>query len=694
MSAKRKVEDFILEIGAEEIPSSYLKPASEQMLEEFSDFLNENSIDSGKIGVYYTPRRLTIFAYDLSTHQKERKVQTVGPPLKFAYKDGKPTPALIGFAKSCGVRLAEIKTVKLERGEYIAAERVEKGIPTKKLLKEFLPEFITKINFPKSMRWGRKKLRFARPIRWLLALYGSKVIDFTIDGLKSNRFTYGQRFLSSKRVLIRNLKEYKKKLKNDFVIVSQHERMSIIKTEIEKKTKKMGGRVLEDRELLDEVSNLTEYPKVIVGKVERLFLDLPKDVIVAAMKEHQRYFSVVDAKGNLLPYFVAIVNGGPKDFRNIIRENENILAARLSDAKFYWEVDSKLPLSKRVEELKGIIWQEGLGNLYEKTERLVALADSVSSILPKKSQILKRAALLSKADQVTSMIRDGKEFTKLEGKIGKEYALLSGEEKDVAEAIYEQYLPRYSGDELPKTKEGALLSIIDKLDTIVGFFIVGNIPSGSADPFGLRRLASGIISILLDKSFEISLKILLSESLRIYKKETDEIKNSLYNFFKYRIKCFFEDLNFRYDLVDAVLETDFDDVNDVKLKIEALEDLRSSANFEKLVIGQKRVANILKGVSPPPPVEPSVFTEEGERNLYEKVKEIEPKFFESINGKDYKKSLNQLLALRKPIDRLFDEVLIMTEDENLRTNRLALVRYAAELFKKVADFSKVVLEGD
>lgn len=693
-----KFADFLIEIGTEEIPSSYLPPASNQMRKNFEKFLKENSLTASKVITLYTPRRLALLVKKLSSHQKDRPLKILGPPSKLCFdEDGNPTQMLKGFAISQGVKPNQVKVTRTEKGEYVYIEKLKKGKATSTVLREYLPSLIKSITFPKSMRWLGDDFRFARPIRWILALYDGKVIRFTLASVKSGNYTWGHRILCNRKILVRTPSEYLQKLKRAYVIVDPAERLAKIKSGIEKQASQAGGTPLMDEELLREVNNLVEYPISVLGSFDRAYLRLPKEVVVTAMKVHQRYFGIIDKKGKLLPYFIAVVSGDKGHIGDIVDGNERVLQARLADALFYWDTDRKIPLFDRIDSLKRVVWLEGLGSLYDKTERLVGLGTFMASTLkPDIIPVVERAAWLSKTDLVTSMIKDGKEFTTLEGKIGMEYALQSGESKDVAIAIYEHYLPRYPGDLLPKTFEGAILAVADKLDTVVGGFIAGFVPTGSQDPQGLRRHALGIISIIAERSLRVSLTALVDESLKAFENQNllkeKTIREDILNFFKTRIENWLEEEGFRYDLVDAVLSTRYDDPTDVKKRVNALNELRSSPDFIKLAIAQKRVANILKDQSKPPPVKKSLLLEEAECQLFSALRKLEPDYFRAIRKGEYRKALRQLLSLRAPIDRLFDEVLIMTEKQELRMNRLALVKYAKDLFNEIGDLSKIVIE--
>ncbi len=693
-----KFADFLLEIGTEEIPSSYLSPAGDQMRQDFETFLSENSLAAARVTTLYTPRRLTLVAKKVPFRQKDVTVQILGPPARLCFdKEGRPTETLTGFAKSHRVKVDAVRTTKTKKGEYVCVEKLKRGRTTPVVLKEYLPTFIKNISFPKSMRWLKNDFRFARPIRWILVLYGEKTITLSVASVKSARFTYGHRILHPGRIRVRNPEDYVWKLKQACVIVDPSERLSRIEFCIDEKAAQVGGKAVMDDELLSEVNNLLEYPVCTLGRFDSTYLRLPMEVVLTAMKVHQRYFGVVDKKGGLIPYFIAVVSGDKKHLKEILDGNERVLQARLADALFYWDADRKVPPGDRIDSLKNVVWLEGMGNLYDKTERLAGLAALVASGLEfREISVVERAAWLSKTDLLTSMIKDGKEFTTLEGKMGMEYALQSGENKDVAIAIHEHHLPKYPGDSLPETPQGTILAIADRIDTVVGGFIAGHKPTGSQDPQGLRRRAMAVISIIAEKHLSLNLATLIDKSINLFERQnfvrTGSPRDEILRFFRNRVENWLQEEGFRYDLVEAVLSAKCADPFNAKMRVAALDELRGSADFIKLVIAQKRVANILKDQPEPPPLTDSLFSEEAERQLFLAIKKTEPEYRKFSREGNYRGALQQLLSLRAPIDRLFDEVLIMTKNKNLRMNRFALLKYTRTLFSEIAVLSKIVIE--
>jgi glycyl-tRNA synthetase beta chain len=494
-------KDFLLEIGTEEIPASFLVSAEMQLRERMIGFLRDKKISYGEITSFSTPRRLSLFIRELTAKQEGREIEILGPSKKASSMD------INGFAKAHGVSASRLTLKETKRGEVYCYLKRESGKTSVELLKDFLPDLIQRMEFSRAMWWEASKIRFARPIRWILVLYGENPILIKVCGIQSSRKSFGHRFLHPKPFLLKKPNQYVKTLEKYGVFVDRKTRKEKILAEIDSKTKRVKGKALLDTDLVEEVTDLVEYPFAVLGKFESKFIKLPKDVIITAMKSHQRYFAVVNNQGNLLPYFIAIANIKNQSMDAIRKGNESVLSARLEDASYYWEEDKKKGISEMAEGLKGVVWQENLGTLYEKTQRVKWVAGEIASKLNGIDQeVLNRAAYLSKADLLSSMIRGGKEFTQLEGVMGREYALASGESQKVADSIYEHTLPRFSGDDLPQSLEGSLLSIVDKMDTIVGCFINRKIPTGSEDPYGLRKLGNAIVEILTEREIHLSFK--------------------------------------------------------------------------------------------------------------------------------------------------------------------------------------------
>jgi glycyl-tRNA synthetase beta chain len=696
-----EMKPFLLEIGTEEIPASYLRPAAEEMGRGLTSFLDQSGIDHGETKVYYTPRRLAVLIRDVASKQKDSVVVTTGPPVSAAYDNaGNPTKAATGFARAHGIDVKKLERRETPKGQVLAVVEKKKGRGTSSLLAEYIPGLLASLSFPRSMSWEPSRFRFARPVRWIVALLGERVVSFTVAQVKSGSRTRGHRFLSPAPRKIENPLRYEEILRQKHVIADAEKRKNLIASMVRDSAGKKNGSAIDDPDLLEEVNGLVEEPNPILGTFDEKYLKLPKDVVVTAMREHQRYFSLVEGSGKLLPCFVAIANGKTKNDRAVRKGYEDILVSKLEDASFHWQEDTRQKLAEMTGGLKEVVWQENLGSLYDKCERLVELAKHLAlRIENADSKAAERAAFLCKADLVSNMVRDGKEFAKLQGVMGREYAIVSGEDKKVATAIYEHYLPRFPGDLLPRTPEGAIVSVADRLDSIVGSFINGKVPTGSEDPYGVRRLANGMIAVIVDGGHHIPLTSVLSVDIGLFESgfpqssfDRNQLGCSLFSFFKTRMDAFLWDKGISHDVTDAVMSLGLDDFSDVLKRAQTISGFKQSEEFKRLALGQKRVANILKGVETGATVDESMLAEDEEKRLFAVTRDIEEELESSIDDHDYGRALKILLSLRDPIDSFFDKVLVMTDDRPLRENRLALVEYVWERFNSLADFSKILTE--
>ncbi len=713
------MKDLLIEIGTEEIPASFLAPASETLKEQFCKFLKESRISFSKTKSFYTPRRLTLLLYNVSEKQKQEILEVQGPPKKYAFDEqGRPTKVAIGFANSHKHKVKDLYTKQTPKGEYVFLKKKAEVKTITQLLKDNLSELIANLQFPKTMRWGEDKLRFARPIRWVTLVYGTKPISVTIAGLKSSQYSQGHRNNRITKVKIANVKHYEKILKKYDVIVDAEARKQYIKKQLTVLTKKVKGKAIEDEELLQETTNICEIPNPILCEFRPEFLNLPAPVLITALKTHTRSFAVTEeimpqrhrehgeklkessvpsvpswqSKGeSLLPYFIAITNTPKCDVKQVRYWYEQAVESRLEDAKFFYNEDIKVGLENRVEQEKKVVWIEGLGTLFNKTSRLERLVFVIGQRIPNvNNSSLLKAAFLSKGDLLTNMVRE-KEYTFLQGVIGGIYTKATGESDLVAKIITEHYLPKSFDDKLPETVEGSILSVADKIDNIVGAFIVNAVPTGSFDPLGLRRQAMAIGSICLNKRFFLNLEEIIELSFEYFAvEENQNLLKTIKGFFRERLNALLLDRNIRYDIANAVLAVGSINVLDIYERAQALAEFRKQAEFEPLVIGQKRVNNILKGVTESFVVHENLFKETAEQNLYQQAKSIESALQAGITRRDYKKALELLLSLRPAIDNLFDQVLVMTDEEQLKNNRLGLLQYIKLLFIKVADLSEIV----
>ncbi|HQM44760.1 MAG TPA: glycine--tRNA ligase subunit beta [Smithellaceae bacterium] len=687
--------ELLFEIGTEEIPAGFLSKAVVDMEEIIHKILTEKRIGHKGVRCLATPRRLILSIAHVSPKQEDQLIEKLGPAKKTAFdENGQPTKAALGFARGQGVDVAQLETVVTEKGEYLGARKTISGQPTAELLPEILKNFLLSIPFRKSMRWAAYDLRFARPVHWLLALYDGKVVPLKIEDIESGNSSRGHRFMSPNSFAVSGLADYLSKAKERFVIADPDERKKRILEEAQQAAEAVGGKLFYTEDLLETVAFIVEYPVIVRGSFDENYLRLPKDVLTTTMISHQKYFPVVNGEGNLLPYFIAVSNTPARDLDVVSRGNERVLRARLADAAFFFEEDKKIPLENRVESLKKVVFHTLLGTSHKKVLRFRKLAVKIAAkVKPSVKKNVERAALLAKADLESLMVG---EFSELQGIMGREYALIAGEKPEIAHAIYEHYLPVVAGGDLPQSDEGAIVGIADKIDTIVGFFAVGLPPSGTADPYALRRQALGIINIILSRSYALPLHFLIEECLialkDVLKKPDKDIQKEILEFFRGRLQNLLISQGFAYDTVDAVLAADLDDLVTVKKKVEALQNFRSNPEFEPLSIAFKRVDNILKDFSGGQ-VDINLLSHEAEIQLFSALDSIRTRVEKGIAEKDFQAALNKLAALRPPVDGFFEQVMVMDKDEKIRFNRLSLLADISALFHQIADFSKIVTAG-
>jgi glycyl-tRNA synthetase beta chain len=682
---------MLLEIGTEEIPSSFIPWALEGMQEIMRKEMETQGVGCGEMQVMGTPRRLTLCA-ELEDQQFPLESERIGPPKSIAYdSQGRPTKAALGFAHKEGVRVEALEVIKTEKGEYLCVHKHEQGRDTSSILTEVLPRLIAAIPFPKSMRWADGELRFARPIHWIMAIFDNEVVPFTVDSIKSNHLTRGHRFLHPDAFAVKGLKDYQEGLRKACVIVDPHERQELIFREVGEAAREAGGTPLENKQLLDEITYLVEYPVALCGSFDKEYLALPREVLITAMQHHQRYIPVVNKKGNLLASFVAVSNTRPREIEVVRKGNERVLRARLADAQFFFKEDQRITLEGRVEKLKGVIFQAKLGSSYEKVMRIQDLAGQLAEELaPEVKEIVIRGAFLCKADLVTEMVG---EFPQLQGVMGREYAILGGEEAVVAQVIFEHYLPRFAGDELPASSAGAMVSIADKMDTVTGCFGVGLIPTGTSDPFALRRQTIGVINIILGKGYRLSLRKVIEMALELLQGKIErpprDVLADCLTFFEGRFVALLVSQGCPADVVEAVLAVQGDDLVDARARVEAVTRFRVAPEFEPVTVAFKRVANILKGIDRIGKVDTAWFEAPEEGDLHNKYQAIEKKLAKAIKERAYEKALAELAKLLIPVNAFFDHCMVMAEDQKLRANRLALLGEIAGLFSQMVDFSRL-----
>lgn len=690
--------DLLLEIGTEEIPARFMGSALRQLKELAETGLKEARLDYGTVATYGTPRRLCLYVTGLAESQAELVKEVKGPAKKAAFDaGGNPTKAAQGFAKSQGVAVEDLVVKTVGNGEYVFATVREESKPAAVILPELLLNFIKKLSFPKPMRWADKEFRFARPIHWLVALLADQVIPFSLEGITSDRVTYGHRFLAPEPISLPSAADYFEALEKAYVIVDQHRRKQMIVEQIEVLGEQEKGRVEVDPDLLEEVTQLLEYPTAFVGSFPQEYLELPEEVVITPMKEHQRYFPVRSQDGKLLPRFVAVRNGDARSLELVREGNEKVLMARLTDAHFFYREDLKEPLDKKVEKLKEIVFQEKLGTLWEKTQRVQKLAVILAQQLGWPAETaaqVQRTAYLAKADLVTNMVY---EFPELQGIMGGYYALAT-EDHAVAEGIREHYLPRFSGDAVPTGQTGIAVSIADKVDTITGCFLAGLIPTGSQDPYALRRQALGITHIILEHQLPVSIKELTLASVKLYEDKLgqrvdEELWASILAFYRQRLEnILHEEIGYAHDLVNAVLEVGADCPFDALKRAEALAGFMEKDTFEALNTAFTRAFNLAKNAGTGA-VDTAYLEEPAEQELHQNIQTVKRLTEKHLAAGNYGGILEVLATLREPIDRFFDQVMVMVEDENVKRNRLALLYNVVELARTVADFSKIAGRG-
>ena len=685
-------KDLLFEIGTEEIPAKFLPGIINELEKIASEQLATALITFKNIDVYATPRRLSLLVWEMLEVQTEKTVENKGPAIKIAYmEDGSLSKAALGFARGQGVAAQSLK----ERDGYLYAEKTMGGQAVAKFLPEILNNILNSLVFPKSMRWSDLDFRFVRPIHWFVALFGDEMIPFESARVVAGKHSYGHRFLSDGSIEIKNAAHYKQVMKDNFVIVDQDERRIEIKKQIKAVAEQLGGQIAIDEELLEEVVHLVEYPTALSGRFDEEFLQLPKEAVVTPMREHQRYFPVLSSDGRLLPYFITVRNGDSHNLSIVAQGNERVLRARLSDAAFFFNEDKKQTLESRLEKLKTVVFQEGLGSIYDKSQRLRALAAYISETTCFKDIVdmekLDRAAQLCKADLVTGMVG---EFAELQGVMGREYALLDGEDKLVAEGIFEHYLPRFAGDILPQTYTGRLVGLADKIDNITATFSRGLIPTGSQDPYALRRQAIGIINMLQESGYSLSLSAILAKSMELLNVEAgsrEKITMQIMEFFLLRVKNILTNEGIRYDLVDAVLAVGIDDIAQVFARARAM--AAFAQDGEKMLLATQaltRVINISKQPLTEIKVEEKLFADIAEKELYKELRDLQGKAELFFQNREYQEALDCVAQLAQPINAFFDSVMVMVEDEQVKNNRLSLLKEIAAFSLSVADLSCIV----
>ncbi len=708
---------FLIEIGTEEIPARMVRQAADDLAEALSGSLREARLDPGPdreldVQRYATPRRLAVLALGLRERQPDRQEELIGPPVKTAYDAaGKPTRAAEGFARAQGARVDDLRRVATPRGECVMLTRTARGRAAAEVLAEIVPSLVSAMTFPKTMRWGAGEHRFVRPIHSVLALLDERVVDLSIAGVRSGRETFGHRVDGGARLTVRRPADYLETLRAHHVLADIAARRAAIEAQLGRAASAAGGRIVPppgraaaegDPDLLEEVTHLVEWPTVIAGEFDAAFLDLPAEILVTSMRHHQKYFSLQDAGGRLLNRFLAVANCVGDRSGAVRRGNEWVLRARLADARFFWEEDRRHRLEEHGATLDRVTFHEKLGSYARKTARLARLVPPLAEAfaaagLSPNAGAAERAAALCKNDLCTQMV---KEFPELEGIVGGLYARADGLPEPVAAAVYGHYLPRGGDDPLPRTPEGAIVSLADRLDTQAGIFLLGIVPTGSRDPYGLRRSVQGACRILMENRVRLPLRRTLDRALDGYADPApegavprDQALGALLEFYRGRLQHLGETASLRPDSVRAALAASADDPSDARLRMAALDALRARQGLEPLAQAHKRIKNILPD-RPGGTFDPAGLREEAEKALHRSLEEARPGIEAAAGRGDYLGALQQIARLGPPLERYFKDVMVMAEDPALRANRLALLRSIGELFTRVGDFSEIVLEGE
>jgi len=710
--------DFLLEIGCEEIPARMIDAAQSELTVRVGELLEREALGlpAGVSAPVTTPRRLSVMA-TIADHQMDITGQVTGPAVNVAFKDGQPTPAAHAFARKAGVEVSQLQKVATPKGEYLAAKITRKGRRATEILAESLAKEISSIHWPKNMYWHKPSERFVRPVRWLVAMLDSEVIPLAFAGIQAGNQSQGHRSLAGGWVPVPNAAAYVEQLRAAKVL-GRVEREQQIRKALDAAARTIpGARWREDKGLLETVVNLTEFPFAVLGNFDREFLELPEEVLVTVMRDHQKYFAIEDTNGKLFPHFLAVLNtdGDPK---GIIRHgHERVLRARFNDARFFWQTDQKHPLRERVQWLKHVTFQKDLGSYYEKTKRVQRLCSWLSELIRQGGRqirpgVIHKAALLAKADLTTELV---KEFTELQGIVGGLYArvqqldrdMADGTRRAIADAIYDQYKPQSMEDSAPRTVEGAVLAIADKADSIAGMFALGLQPTGSKDPFALRRQANGIVKTIAEHKLALSLSQLFTDAREAYRNSGAEKKFSakvdfagaVRDFFRERLEFYLRDvLAYKYDVVNAVLAAGSDDVVDAVARARAVAKVRASADFESISVAFKRIKNILRqasetGKRAASAIECVAFQEPSERDLASLIPQVAKRVDELRGKHEYEAALVEISKLRPAVDLFFDKVMVMVDDERVRASRLALLQTLLENFSTIADFSDIVTEG-
>ncbi|MGC9361439.1 MAG: glycine--tRNA ligase subunit beta [Candidatus Syntrophosphaera sp.] len=695
------MRDFLLEIGVEEMPATHLGLATEFIRDSFISLMREANLTYDSLKVSSTPRRFFLLTSSVQEMQEDVRVNRTGPAKRISFdKNGELLPPALGFLKKNSAKAEDLRIESNEKGDFIALSYVQKGRPAPKILKEWVEELIPRIPFPKTMAWNDPRFQFSRPLRWLCLLWGEELIPFEMAGIPSGNFTYGNRYLGlGRRLEVSKPDDYLDILRENAVLADRNERRETLCRELNNVLGDGELSVVEDPRLVDTVTDLVESPTAVLAEFDDRFLRLPEKIITSTISQNQKYFAVQTGSGSLSNKFVFISNGDPK-FNDIIRKgNEKVVIARLEDALWYFQEDTRHPLESFLPRLKDVVFQSKLGTMADKSGRIQSIVAHLCQKLEldeKSAGLALRAAKLCKADLVTTMLGE-KEFTKLQGYIGKQYALAAGEPDEVAEGIYEHYMPRGTNDSLPASQTGAIVAVADKLDSVCGIIGIGEVPTGSADPFALRRAANGIVQISVDRGWPLDLSNLIDHALEQAGKMarlSPTAREDVQDFLRQRVQWLLKQMGLDYDVIESVMHLSLGILPRLKQRALALQKYRMREDFLRLVIGYKRAANIIGERKEFPGISTALLIQEEEKKLYEELQILGREIDSCLQKWDYTRAIDLLVSFGTHIDRFFDEVLVNCEDPKLRENRHALLNSVKSEFVKVADISKIVIEND
>lgn len=682
--------DFLIELGTEELPPKALRNLMNAFAEGITSRLTQAGLAFGDTQPYAAPRRLALTIADLPLQQPDETIERKGPALQAAFdKDGNPTKACEGFARSCGVAVADLTQVETDKGTWLVYQGVKPGKATAELLPEIVQQTLDTLPIPKRMRWGTSRNEFVRPVKWLLMLLGGQVVPAEVYGIKAGNTTRGHRFHAPAEIVISNAMDYAHVLKTQGkVVASYQERHQFIESQVKQAAAEKGVVAVIDSDLLDEVTSLNEWPVALVGQFEKRFLSVPAEALMSSMEEHQKYFPTVNADGQIQPYFVFIANIESKQPELVIAGNEKVIRPRLSDAAFFWETDKKTPLAARVEKLKTVMFQQQLGSVFDKTERLQKVAGYIAERIDASVSEAERAAFLSKADLVTDMVF---EFTDLQGLAGRYYALEDGEPEAVAEALFEQYKPAGAGDALPQTREGMALALADRMDNLSGLFGIGQPPTGTKDPFALRRAALGVLRIIVERQLPLDLAELVEFAAEQHNElpKRQEVVSQVVDYVLDRFSAWYQDEGIRTEVFQAVRALNLTQPYDIDLRVRAVAEFSKLEQASALAAANKRVSNILSKVEGEvsDSVNEALLTESAEQDLFAAISAVRSQVASAVAVADYQTALTHLAGLREVVDCFFDDVMVMAEDSAVRNNRLALLAQLRAMFMQVADIS-------